>query len=171
MKVPGRLAWAAAALAALVGALLVLVHTPPVARWGRDWLVRQVAAQWQLDLEAGRLRLNLFTRRISLDDVRLSAPGHAEAPFLTARRVQVDLPWAAFRGIVRLSMLEVEEGRVLLVREGGVIVNLPPSSGLPPPEVARRLDLRGLRVRDLDIDYQDRTGDVDVAVAACSVSA
>ncbi len=170
MKVPGRLAWAAAALAALVGALLVLVHTPPVARWGRDWLVRQVAAQWQLDLEAGRLRLNLFTRRISLDDVRLSAPGHAETPFLTARRVQVDLPWAAFRGIVRLSMLEVEEGRVLLVREGGVIVNLPPSSGLPPPEVARRLDLRGLRVRDLDIDYQDRTGDTDVAVTAMTLA-
>ncbi len=169
MKVPGRLAWAAAAVAALVGALVVLVHTPPVARWGRDWLVRQVAAQWKIDLEAGRLRLNLFTRRIAIDDVRLSAPGHADDPFLTARRVQVDLPWAAFTGIVRLSMLEVEEGRLLLVREGGVIVNLPPSSGLPPPEVARRLDLRGLRVRGLDLDYEDRTGDVDVTVTALTL--
>ena len=30
------------------------------------------------------------------------------------------------------------------MREGGQIVNLPPPSGQPPPEVPRHLDLRGL---------------------------
>jgi hypothetical protein len=170
LKVPGRLAWAAAALAALVGALVVLVHTPPVARWGRDWLVRQVAAQWQLDLATSRLGVNLFTRRVTLDDVRLAASGHADEPFLTARRLEARLPWAVFGGTVRVSMLEVDDGRVWLVREGGAIVNLPPSSGLPPPAVARRFDLRGLRVRNLAVDYEDRTGDVDVSVSALTLS-
>jgi autotransporter translocation and assembly factor TamB len=170
LKVPGRLAWAAAALAALVGARPCVVHTPPVARWGRDWLVRQVAAQWQLDLATSRLGVNLFTRRVTLDDVRLAAPGHADEPFLTARRLEARLPWAVFGGTVRVSMLEVDDGRVWLVREGGAIVNLPPSSGQPPPAVARRFDLRGLRVRNLAVDYEDRTGDVDVSVTALTLS-
>lgn len=170
MRVPGRLAWAAALVAALVVALVVFAHTPPAARWGRDWLVRQVAAEWQLDLETSRLRVDLFARRLTLDDVRLSAPGHRDAPILTARTVSATLPWAVVRGVVRLSMLEVDDARVLLVREGGVLVNLPPPSGQPPPELARRLDLRGLRVRDLDVDYIDRTGDIEVAVSALSAA-
>lgn len=170
MKVPGQLAWAAAALAALVGAAFVLVHTPPAARWGRDWLVRQVAAQWQLELSTGRLAVNLFTRRVTLDDVRLAAPGHADEPFFSARRLEARLPWAVFGGTVRVSMLEADDARVWLVREGGVIVNLPPSSGQPPPAVARRFDLRGLRARNLAVDYEDRTGDVDVSVAGLALS-
>ena len=170
MKVPGQLAWAAAALAALVGAAVVLVHTPPAARWGRDWLVRQVAAQWQLELSTGRLAVNLFTRRVTLDDVRLAAPGHADEPFFSARRLEARLPWAVFGGTVRVSMLEADDARVWLVREGGVIVNLPPSSGQPPPAVARRFDLRGLRARNLAVDYEDRTGDVDVSVAGLALS-
>ena len=170
MKVPGRLAWAAAALAALVGAAIVLVHTPPAARWGRDWLVRQVAAQFQLDLATSRLAVNLFTRRVTLDDVRLAAPGHTGEPFFSARRLEANLPWAVFGGTVRVSMLEVDDARVWLVREGGVIVNLPPPSGQPPPAVARRFDLRGLRARNLAVDYEDRTGDVDVSVSALTLS-
>ncbi len=105
-----------------------------------------------------------MTGRVSIDDVRLSAPGHADAPFFSARRVTVILPWVILRGTVRLSDLQVDEGRVWLVRENGVLVNLPPSSGNPPPDVARRLDIRGLQVRGLDLDYEDRTGDIDVQV-------
>ncbi|MBP7776427.1 MAG: translocation/assembly module TamB domain-containing protein [Acidobacteria bacterium] len=170
VKVPGRLAWATAAIAVLVAALVVLVHTPPAARWGRAWLVGQVATRWQLDLETSRLRINLFSRRVTLEDVRLSAPGHADRPILTARRLEAELPWAVFAGTVRLSMLEVDDARVLLVREGGTLVNLSPPSGDPPPEVARRLDLRGLRVRGLDVDYVDRTGDVEVAVTSLAAA-
>ncbi len=151
-------------MAALVVALLVLVHTPPVARWSRDWLVRQVADTWQLDLATSRVDYNLYTGRVSFADVRLAAPGHADAPFFAAARVTGILPWSIVRGPFRVSRLEVEAGRVLLVRENGVIVNLPPSSGAPPPETARFLDLRGLQLRGLDVDYVDRTGDVDVQV-------
>ncbi len=151
-------------MAALVGALIVLAQSPPATQWSRDWVVRQVAARWQLDLAAGRLDLDLVTRRVSLTDVRLSAPGHADAPFFTARLVSVTLPWSVVRGDVRLTPLEVEGARVLLVREGGVLVNLPPPSGMPAPETPRRLDVRGLEVRGLDVDYFDRTGDLDVTV-------
>ena len=164
LRVPGRIAWAVAAVAALVVALLALVHTPPAARWSREWIVRQVADGWQLDLATSRVDYNLFTGRVSLTDVRLAAPGHSDAPFFSAARVTVTLPWVIVRGIVRLSNLEVEAGRVLLVRENGTIVNLPPSSGAPPPATARHLDVRGLQVRGLDVDYVDRTGDVDVQV-------
>ncbi len=153
-----------AGLLAVVGAALLIVHTPPAARRGRAWVIQQVADRWQLDLTASQLAYNLFTGRVSLEDVRLSAPGHADAPFLSAKRVTVILPWVVFRGTVRLSDLQIDEGRVLLVRQNGVLVNLPPSSGEPPPEAARRLDIRGLQVRGLDVDYVDRTGDVDVQV-------
>ena len=149
---------------AVVGAALLIVHTPPVARWGRGWVVRQVAERWRLDLAASRLDYNLYSGRVSLDDVRLAAPGHADAPLFTARRVTATLPWGVVRGNLRLSRLDVDDARVLLVREGGVIMNLPPSSGDPPPVVPRRLDVRGLQIRGLDVDYVDRTGDVDVQV-------
>ncbi len=152
------------ALAALVVLLLAVIHTAPVVRRVREWVVAQVASAWQLDLQASSLDYNLFTRRVALSDVRLSAPGHVDQPFFVARRVSASLPWAVFLGTVRLSSLEVDDGVVRLVREGGVLVNLPPSSGRPPPAVPRRLDLRGLVVRNLDVEYADRTGDIDVTV-------
>lgn len=169
-KVPGRLAWAAAAVGALVGALVVLLHTPPAARWGRDWLIRQVASSASLDLALSRLDLNLFTRRLTAHDVRLAAPGHGDQPFFSAARVSVTLPWSALRGAVRLTTLDVERGRVWLVREGGALVNLPPSSGAPPPATPRRLVVDRLQVRDLDVDYEDRTGDAVVAVRDIAIA-
>jgi len=170
VKVPGPVAWAAAALAALVGAAAVLVHTPPAARWGRDWLIRTVASQWQLELTAGELDFNLFTRHVTLSDVRLAAPGHTDLPFFTARRVDARVPWAIYGGTVRVSRLEIDDARVQLVRQDGAIVNLPPSSGAPPPIAPRRFDLRGLQVRNLDVDYVDRTGDTDVTLAGLDLA-
>ncbi|MGE0359370.1 MAG: translocation/assembly module TamB domain-containing protein [Vicinamibacterales bacterium] len=164
LRILRRAVWVAAALAAAVAALLVLAHTPPARSRVQAWLVRQVGATWTLDLQSASLDYNLFTRRVEFADVRLSAPGHADAPFFAARRVAARLPWAVFRGTVRLTSLEVDDGRVLLVREGGVLVNLPPSSGLPPPDTPRRLDIRGLTLRNLQVDYVDRSGDIEVAV-------
>lgn len=149
---------------AVVGLAIAVVHTPPVARWGREWAVRQVSQRWDLDLVSSRLSYNLFTGRVSVDDVRLAAPGHTDAPFFSAKRVTAYLPLVILRGTFRLRDLQVDEGRVRLVRENGTLVNLPKSSGQPPPANARRFDLRGLQVRGLDVDYEDRTGDVDVQV-------
>ncbi|MEZ5291525.1 MAG: translocation/assembly module TamB domain-containing protein [Vicinamibacterales bacterium] len=161
--VPRRLAWAAATLVGLVGVLVVFAHTPAAGRWGLQWLVRLAAAR-SIDLSAGRLQLNLFTRRITLEGVRLAATGHADDPFFTAGRVDVRLPWAVLTGAVRVSMLDVSDAHVRLVREDGVLVNLPPSSGDPPPLQPRRFDVRGLRLAALDLDYVDRTADAEVNV-------
>ena len=66
---------------------------------------------------------------------------------------------------MRLSSLEVDDGAgCCSCANGGVLVNLPPPSGQPPPVVPRRLDIRGLVLRNLDVDYVDRTGDIDVTV-------
>lgn len=164
MKAPGWLAWTAAGLVAVVGGLALLVQSPPATRWARDWLIRQVATMWQLDLATSRLDLDPVSRRVTLYDVRLAAPGHDDDPFFAASRVSASLPWSVFRGRVRVDVLEVDGGRVHLMREGGVMVNLPPSSGKPPPDVPRRLDLRNVRVSWLDVVYEDRTGDSDVSV-------
>lgn len=164
----GRLARAAAALVVLVVvavvAVAVFVQTQPAARWAREWLIREVATRWQLDLAASRLEVELGGRRLTLHDVRLAAPGHDADPFLTAARVSVTFPFAVFRGRFGVSSLEIDTARVFLLREGGAIVNLPPPSGLPPPLVARRFDLDALQARGLQIDYVDRTGDSDVNV-------
>ena len=166
---PGWLTWTVAGLVAIVGGLALLVQSPPATRWGRDWLIRQVAAL-QLDLVASRLDVDPIARRIVVHDVRLAAPGHRDDPFFTASRVAVSLPWAVFRGRVRIDLLEVDGGRVHLLRERGVMVNLPPSSGKPPPEVPRRLDLRNVRISWLDVAYEDRTGDSDVSVRGLRLS-
>ncbi|MGE3468863.1 MAG: translocation/assembly module TamB domain-containing protein [Vicinamibacterales bacterium] len=163
VNVPRRLAWAAATLAGLAGVLIVLAHTPAAGRWGLQWLIRQAAAR-SIDLSAGRLRVNLFTRRITLEDLRLAAEGHAGDPFFTAGRVSAQLPWAVLTGALRVSMLDVSDAHVRLVRENGVLVNLPPSSGAPPPLQPRRFDVRGLRLSTLDLDYLDRTADAEVTV-------
>lgn len=165
-RIPGWLAWAGGAVVAVVVVLLVLAHTPAAARWALDWTMAKVRAQWQLDLRATQLHVNLFTRRVTLDDVALAAPGHADEPFFAAKRITVTLPLAVFTGTVQLTSLDVDAGRVLLRREHGTIVNLPPSTGAPPPVNARRLDIRGLRLSDLSVDYLDRTADVEVVLTS-----
>lgn len=164
MRVRAWLGWTGALVAVIVAALLLIAHTPPATNRVRAWLTSVVADAWRLDLESSALSYNLLTRRVSIDDVRLSAPGHRDTPIFTARRVTASLPWAVFRGVARVSSIVVEGGRVQLVREEGVLVNLPPPSGDPPPAEARRFDLRGLDLRGLQVDYVDRTGDIDVSV-------
>ncbi len=170
----GRLARAAAALVVLVVvamvAAAVFVQTQTAARWAREWLIREVASRWQLDLAASNLQVELGGRRLTLRDVRLAAPGHAGDPFFSAARVSVTFPWAVFRGRFGLSSLELDTARVFLLREGGTLVNLPPSSGLPPPLVPRRFEFDALQARGLQVDYVDRTGDSDVNVRDLTLS-
>ena len=163
------MAWTGAALAALAAMLLVVVQSTPVETRVQAWLVGQVKRLWRLDLTATDLDYNLLTRRATLTGVALSAEGHAADPVFAARRVSVALPWAVFGGTLRLSSLVVDDGVVTLVREGGQMVNLPPPSGAPPPELPRHLDLRGLSAHNLVVNYVDRTGDIEVAVRGMNI--
>ena len=165
-----RAAWALAALAAVAVVLLVVVQSTPIETRVRGWLVGQVKRLWRLDLAAADLDYNLLTRTATLTGVSLATDGHADDPLFRAGRVSVQVPWAAYTGTLRLSSLVIDDGVVTLVREGGQMVNLPPSSGQPPPEVPRHLDLRGLTARNLRVDYVDRTGDIDVTVAGMDIA-
>ena len=169
LRAPGRVAWTGGALAVLAAVLLAVVHSAPVESRVQAWLTVQVKRLWRLDLTATDLDYNLLTRRATLRGVALSAEGHAGEPVFAARQVSVALPWAVFRGTLRLSSLAIDDGVVTLVRERGRIVNIPPPSGQPAPPVPRHLDLRGLSARNLGVNYVDRTGDIDVAVNGMNI--
>ena len=131
LRIPGRLAWAVAGRwPRSSGSLLVLVHTPPAARWSRDWIVRQVADRWQLDLATSRRRLQPVHRaRVARRRAAVRARPRRRAVLHRRPRDGHAAVGRCVRGIVRLSNLEVDAGRVLLVRERGMIVNLPPLVG------------------------------------------
>ncbi|HEX4913191.1 MAG TPA: hypothetical protein VFV51_04495, partial [Vicinamibacterales bacterium] len=140
--------------AGLVLAVLAVVHTPMARNralaWSSGFLARH-----HLVLEAGSLGYNAFTRRITLTDVRLAAEGHKDRPFLVAGRIEVKLPWSVFRRRFAVEHLIIDQGIVDIVRDKNNIVNLPPGSNRPTPEQPRRLDIRGLTLNGLDVQYTD----------------
>jgi len=152
---------AIAAVATL--AALLAIHTPwargRALAWAGDFVAR-----YDLTLRANGLGYNALTRRITLTDVRLAAKGHDDRPFLIASRIQVKLPWIVFRGRFAIDHLEIDNGIVDIYRDANDVVNLPPGSRGPTPETPRRLDLRGLTLRGLDVKYTDMVRNWGVTV-------
>ncbi len=140
------------AVAILVG--LLAIHTPWVRERALNW-AGDFVARYDLSLRANDLSYNAVTRRITLTGVRLAAKGHDERPFLIADRVQVKLPWMVFRRRFAIDHLEIENGVVDIFRDANGVVNLPAGSRQPTPETPRRLDIRGLTLRALDVQYTD----------------
>ena len=146
-------------LAALVGGVIVAVLLLPSTRRGRGsralTFARDFVTRYNLVLETGSLGYNAMTRRITLTDVRLAAKGHEQRPFLVASRIEVQLPWTVYRRRFAIDHLEITEGIVDIYRDENNVVNLPPGSNRPTPEQPRRLDIRGLTLRGLDVQYTD----------------
>ena len=143
----------AAVAAAMVVAVLAIVHTP-MARsralaWASNFLTR-----YHLELEAGNLSYNAITRRITLTDVRLAAEGFHDRPFLIAHRIEVKLPLSVFQRRFAIDHLVIEQGIVDIVRDKNNVVNLPPSSNAATPERPRALDVRSLILNGLDVQYE-----------------
>src|SRR5688500_12080950 len=145
-------------LAALVGgvilAALLAAHTP----WARSralTFARDFVTRYNLVLETGSLGYNALTRRITLTDVRLAAKRHEQRPFLVASRIEVQLPWTVYRRRFAIDHLEINGGVVDIYRDENNVVNLPPGSNRPTPEQPRRLDIRGLTLNGLDVQYTD----------------
>ena len=148
----------------LMLAAVLAVHTP-MARsralaWSSNFLTR-----YHLELEAGNLSYNAFTRRITLTDVRLAAEGFRDRPFLIASRIEVKLPLSIFRRRFAIDHLVIDQGIVDIVRDKNNIVNLPPGSSGPTPDRARRLDIRSLTLNGLDVQYEDQVRDWGVKVS------
>ena len=133
---------------------LLAIHTPWARGRALTW-AGDFVAQYDLSLRANDLSYNAVTRRITLTGVRLAAEGHDQRPFLVADRIQVKLPWTVFRRRFAIDHLEIENGIVDIFRDANGVVNLPPGSTQPTPETPRRLDIRGLTLRALDVHYTD----------------
>jgi len=152
------LAGTGVAVGAALGLALLLLHLPPArARaqaWVTDWLAREVG----LTLQSGAFTYNLLTATVSLTDVQLATAGREDRPFLTARRVTVDLSPAVFLGRVVVSDIALESPRVLLSTDAGGVSNLPDGDGTPPSEDPLALTVRGLHVSDLGFVLEDVPG-------------
>ena len=138
----------------LILASLLAIHTP----WARNrarTFASDFVQRYNLVLEAGSLGYNALTRRITLTDVRLAAKGHEQRPFLVASRIEVRLPWSVYRRRFAIEHLEITRGVVDIYRDANNVTNLPPGSNRPTPEQPRRLDIRGLTLRGLDVNYTD----------------
>src|SRR5262245_42348808 len=147
----------------LMLAVVLAIHTP-MARsralaWSSNFLTR-----YHLELAAGNLSYNAFTRRITVTDVRLAAEGHHDHPFLVAKRIEVKLPVSVYRRRFAIDHLVIDQGIVDIVRDKNNVVNLPPSTTNPPPERARELDIRSLTLNGLDVQYEDQFRDWGVKV-------
>ncbi len=146
----------AVAMLLFIVAALVLVQLPFARARVFRFAAQQLAALYDLDLRATELHYNVLTRVVSLDDVRLSAVGHDQEPFLTARRVSIALAWTIFRGLLAFDRIELDEARVTMLRRADGSSNLPQFD--EPTDAARApltLDVRGLVLRGLDFAYAD----------------
>jgi outer membrane protein assembly complex protein YaeT len=141
---------------------LLLLHTPPVQSRLLQWSIEELERRFDLDLVAESLRFNLLSRRVSLTEVRLSAAGHRDRPFFTADRIEVQLPWAAYRGRLHYDTVIVEGGQVAILRDAQGRSNLPSGRARDPNAPPRRIDVRGLEVRRLDFVYRDLAGGVEI---------
>lgn len=139
----------------LIVAGILAIHTPMARSRALAW-ASNVLTRYHLELEAGNLSYNAFTRRITVTDVRLAAEGHHDRPFLIASRIEVKLPFSVFRRRFAIDHLVIDQGIVDIVRDADNIVNLPPSSGGPTPARAREIDIRSLTLNGLDVQYEDQ---------------
>ena len=147
---------AAMAVLAIVVIALLLLHANPIQSRVLQWSVGELERRFDLDLVADDLHYNLAARRVTMTNVRLAAVGHHDDPFFTARTVTVHLPWAAYAGRLRFDEVSIEAGSVTITRDLEGVSNLPAGRGTRDPNAPpRRIDIRGLTIRELDFLYQD----------------
>ncbi len=157
------LAISAIAVVLFVIVVVLFLHTNAIQSRVLSWSIGEVERRFDLDLSAEDLHYNLALRRVVLTNVRLAAVGHRDNPFFTANAVSVKLPWAAYRGILRFDDVAVDRGVVTITRDVNDMSNLPPGRGRRDPNApARRIDVRGLTVAELDFLYRDNRRDVEI---------
>ena len=158
------LAIAAIAVAAIVIIGLLLLHTNPIQVRILNWSIGELERRFDLELSADDLHFNLATRRVTMTNVRLAALDHPEDPFFVAGTVGVKLPWAVFRGRLQFDEVTIDSGSVTISRDANGESNLPPGRGERDPNApARRIDIRGLQVRNLDFVYRDFQRDIEIS--------
>ncbi|MGH9158367.1 MAG: hypothetical protein ACRD2X_00050, partial [Vicinamibacteraceae bacterium] len=150
---------AAAGLLLVLAVMVALLRTPPVRGRVADWATATLQRQYGIDARIGRLDYNLLTLTIELTDVRLAAAARRNAPaFFTARRVQVDLPWAIIAGVARLQSLSADHAAIVLERGHDGRWNLPePPAGERGASTSPAIDPGRLTLRDITFRFTDRS--------------
>src|SRR3989442_12841381 len=121
--------WVGASAVVAAVAVAVLVYLPPVRRAVLNRAIATLRDTLNIDLQADRLDYNLFALRVSLSDVRLSAVGQRERPFLTADRITVSVPRSSVLGPFAIGSIAGERARVRVVRDADGRSNLPTIAG------------------------------------------
>lgn len=143
------------AVAATLALGLLLLHLPPARARARAWVTEWLAREVGLSLQSGELTYNLLTATASFADVQLATVGREDRPFLSARRVTVDLSASIYVGRVVVSDIALESPRVSLSTDARGLSNLPDGDGLPPAAAPLALTVRGLHVSDLGFVLDD----------------
>ncbi len=156
-------------LAALVLAILI-VQSSLVRRPLLEWVAGYLAREASLSLTVEEYRYNLLTRRVTARGVTLTALDH-ETPIFTASEVEVRLPWSAYLGRIWLQVASLDDARVSIVTDANGLSNLPPGDDdAVTPETPRRVDIRGMTIRNLDFEYLNAETDVDVRLGGLNAS-
>ncbi len=171
--------WVGGIAAVLVLVALVVavgVHTAPVRRYALRRAITTLEERAQLRVEAADLSYNLFAFRMTLRDVRVATLGTSGQPFLVAQRVSLALNGFGgfrFRGdepVFQLQpedRIDIEGGRVRIVRAADGRVNLPPSgegTGASQP-----LQLGTISAPRLAFEFSDQAKRVAVVLPATDI--
>ena len=166
-----RLLRAVQVVVALVAVLVVVaaaLHLPVVRRALLRAAVGQLERRFEIVLRAESLGYNLATRRVNLAGVTVAAAHDPQTPFLSARRVDLALPWGALRGSLAFDEIRFDEARVTVVQRRDGTANLPRSrngAGGDPGAVA----IGRLVVPRLGVFISNEPAGLSIAIPALSV--
>ena len=147
------------------GLFLALIHTPVVRSWLLKYAVRTLDERLDIRLEADQLDFNLLTLDFELIQLSVARSDLPDAPFLTAERARVDLPWSAATGTLSFTTVELDRPTVSLIRSADTDWNLPDGGEDRAPGDAR-LSLPTIeRFRTIDLGVDVRAPDYVVEVA------
>lgn len=153
MQRVSRLAGAAmAALLVCAAAIVGVLHTPPGRALARTAVVSWLQSQG-IAVSIERLTYNLLTLTVDLRGVRMRA-AQAETPFLTADRIEADVPWSMLGGDIHIETIALTRPVVRIVRQADGTLNLPAGgTGGGPP--LPRLRIARLQLQEAVVSYDD----------------
>jgi outer membrane protein assembly factor BamA/autotransporter translocation and assembly factor TamB len=151
-------------MAALGASAVLVLHSSWARTRALTWATTFLDARYQLVFSASDLNYNAVTLHVAVNNVRLAARGHEDAPFFTAKRVEVRLPRSVFRRIFAIDWLHIEGGATAILHDEAGVSNLPEGPKQAVSETSRRIDIRAITLGSFDFQYHDRQRDLDLTV-------
>jgi len=131
---------------------LAVAHLPVSTSFVLDQVSRWLRTSAGVELSASRLRYNLLTLSVSLDDVRLAATATPGDPFATASRIEADFGWRTFLGQLDLRRLALDSPSVAVRREPDGSGNLPDAGSGNGSPGSPSFTVPDISVEDLAVD-------------------